>query len=132
MGTVVDPEWRIQGTIKESTPLNDTLPVSFDARDQWPECIDIIGFVRDQSNCGSCWANATTETFNDRMCIESNGSFLELLSVADTTACCDGVHCFSYGCDGGQVASPFSWFRTVGVVSGGPFGQGEYCYDYTM
>jgi len=102
MGTVVDPLWKIEGQIKESTEvINDTLPVNFDARVNWPECANVIGFVRDQSNCGSCWANATTETFNDRMCIETGGAFQKLLSVSDTTACCDSIHCFSYGCNGG-------------------------------
>lgn len=102
MGTVVDPAWRIEGHIKESTEVvNDTLPVNFDARVNWPECANVIGFVRDQSNCGSCWANATTETFNDRMCIETGGGYQKLLSVSDTTACCDGTSCFSYGCNGG-------------------------------
>jgi hypothetical protein len=30
------------------------------------------------------------------------------------------------------VATPWNWFKKTGVVSGGPFGQGEFCYDYTM
>lgn len=34
-------------------------PVSFDARKQWPLCAKRIGLIRDQSNCGSCWAVQT-------------------------------------------------------------------------
>ena len=33
----------------------DSIPQSFDAREAFQECNDIIGHVRDQSNCGSCW-----------------------------------------------------------------------------
>lgn len=131
MGTVVDPEWTIKATPKNyPTPAN--LPVNFDAREQWPECADVINFVRDQSDCGSCWAHGTTEALNDRKCIASGGAFKTLLSVADTTACCNGNQCMSFGCNGGQVATPWAWFMRKGVVSGGPFAQNEYCFDYTM
>jgi cathepsin B len=76
MGTIVDPLWKIEGKIKDFPEVtNDYLPLSFDARTNWSNCANIIGLVRDQADCGSCWANATTETFNDRLCIASNGSF---------------------------------------------------------
>lgn len=44
---------------------DDAIPESFDARVQWPSCPS-ISRVRDQSNCGSCWAFGSTEAFNDR------------------------------------------------------------------
>lgn len=66
------------------------------------------------------------------MCIATDGKFQTLLSVADTTACCDGSSCFSFGCNGGQVGTPWVWFKTTGVVSGGDYGDNELCYDYTM
>jgi ML domain/Papain family cysteine protease len=31
------------------------IPDSFDAREAWPECAELIGTARDQSDCGSCW-----------------------------------------------------------------------------
>lgn len=46
-----------------------SIPESFDARTAWPQCADVIGHVRDQSSCGSCWAFGSTEAFNDRHCI---------------------------------------------------------------
>jgi cathepsin B len=33
----------------------DAIPESFDAREAWPECASIIGEIRDQASCGSCW-----------------------------------------------------------------------------
>ena len=74
MGTVVDPEWAIKAHPKTFSS-NVTLPTNFDARVQWPECAGVIGFVRDQSDCGSCWAHGTTEALNDRKCIASGGAF---------------------------------------------------------
>ena len=133
MGTVVDPEWTVTGHVK--TDLNitsDSLPTDFDARTNWPECESVINHVRDQANCGSCWAHGTTEALNDRMCISSGGAFTTLLSVADTTGCCGAIQCFSFGCNGGQVGTPWNWFESTGVVTGGDYGDGTLCYDYTM
>jgi len=131
MGTVVDPEWTLSAHKKVST-ANATLPVNFDSRVNWPACEPVINHVRDQSNCGSCWAHGTTEALNDRTCIATGGKFQTLLSVSDTTGCCNGTACFSFGCNGGQVATPWAWFKKVGVVTGGDFGDNTQCYDYTM
>lgn len=132
LGTVVDPKWTIKTHSKTYNTENADFPVNFDAREAWPECESVINHVRDQANCGSCWAHGTTEALNDRMCIATGGSFTKLLSVADTTACCDGAACFSFGCNGGQVGTPWAWFKQTGVVSGGDFGDNTQCYDYTM
>lgn len=80
----------------------EAIPESFDARTAWPHCAAIIGHVRDQSSCGSCWAFGTTEAFNDRHCI-ATGDTKTLFSPEDTVSCCKGLTCnFSMGCDGGQ------------------------------
>jgi hypothetical protein len=111
MGTVVDPDWVISGRARDSAMVvSDDVPESFDARTNWPECESVINHVRDQSNCGSCWAHGTTEALNDRICISTGGQMTTLLSVSDTTACCDGTSCFSFGCNGGQVGTPWGWF----------------------
>ena len=60
------------------------------------------------------------------------GAWTELLSVSDTTGCCNFHECQSMGCNGGQVGTPWKWFTKKGVVSGGDYGDWELCYDYTM
>lgn len=45
-------------------------PDTFDARETWPEC-GSIKEIRDQANCGSCWAFAAAESMSDRICIKS-------------------------------------------------------------
>lgn len=133
MGTVVDPKWTIKATTFSSAKVtSDPFPSEFDARNFWPECKMIINHIRDQSNCGSCWAHGTTSAFNDRLCIATKGAFTKLLSTSDTTGCCGSKDCFSYGCNGGQVGTPWTWFMNQGVVTGGDYGQNELCYDYTM
>lgn len=130
LGTIVDPKWTLPTHKKEAVISMDSVPTDFDSRTNWPDCESVINHVRDQSDCGSCWAFGTTEALNDRQCI-SNG-FKGLLSTSDTTGCCDFTHCFSMGCNGGQVGTPWNWFKGTGVVTGGDFDDSKYCYAYTM
>jgi len=130
MGTVVDPDWVVRAPeVMQAT--NATIPTDFNAANNWPDCASLITWSRDQSNCGSCWAHGTTEAFNDRWCIATGGQ-LQKFSVADTAGCCDGTKCLSYDCNGGQVATPWRWFKNNGVVTGGGYGDSTYCYAYTM
>lgn len=68
MGALSEPDW-IKGPETDLIAAND-LPDNFDARDAWPKC-DSIKEVRDQSNCGSCWALGAVEAMSDRYCIAS-------------------------------------------------------------
>jgi cathepsin B len=100
------PEIDVKSTFV--TAVED-IPESFDARTAWPHCAAIIGHIRDQSSCGSCWAFGSTEAFNDRHCI-STGDTKTLLSPEDTVSCCKGLNCnFSMGCDGGQPVGAWNW-----------------------
>jgi len=114
-----------------------SLPTDFDARQQWPKCANVIGHIRDQAACGSCWAFGSTEAFNDRLCIATDGSWQTLLSVQDTASCCSMVNgCFgSQGCGGGQPGEAWSFFQTHGVVTGGDYpdkGSGKSCFPYQI
>lgn len=133
LGTVVDPDWTLKAEFEVPAGLYaDDIPDTFDSRTNWPKCEYVINNVRDQANCGSCWAHGTTEAFNDRKCIESDGFFHDFFSVSDTTGCCNFLQCQSMGCNGGQVATPWKWFTKKGVVTGGNLGDNIFCYDYTM
>ena len=43
--------------VVELPAVNADLPDSFDSATLWPSC-SMIGNVRDQSACGSCWASS--------------------------------------------------------------------------
>ena len=58
------------------------VPATFDARTQWPKCT-VIGAVRDQGGCGSCWAFGAAESISDRICIASNREFLIFLKYCE-------------------------------------------------
>lgn len=69
LGTIVEPTSEVALDLVEPVLL-EGVPNSFDWRDSQLDCVHPI---RDQAQCGSCWAFAATEAFSDRVCIASNG-----------------------------------------------------------
>jgi len=69
---------------------------SFDARTKWPSCIHPI---RNQEECGSCWAFSASEVLSDRLCIATNEKTNVVLSPEYMVAC-DKTN---YGCDGKSI-----------------------------
>jgi len=82
------------------------IPSSFDATTEWPNC---IGTIRDQGQCGSCWAFASTEVLADRFCISEGVSVVlspQWLVSCDTS---------NMGCNGGTAADTWSYLINTGV-----------------
>lgn len=129
---------RIQSRIQQGTMLRAfasphvTIPEEFDSEEHWPQCAKTIGDIRDQSNCGCCWAFAGAEAASDRMCIATNASMLLPLSAEDVCFCGSDD-----GCNGGFVEEPWDHIRLHGAVTGGqyhgtgPFGKGM-CADFSL
>lgn len=105
------------------------IPDSFDSRKQWPNC-DSIGSIRDQSQCGSCWAFGAAESMSDRICIASNGASKPTLSADDLLSCC-GSYC-GYGCEGGYPIRAWNWWVSNGLCTGGGFYEADGCKPYEI
>ncbi|XP_050439192.1 cathepsin B-like [Adelges cooleyi] len=121
----------LNGPVKSEDPNYSNfqdIPESFDAREQWTEC-QTIGHVRDQGNCGSSWAVATTSALSDRMCIATNGEFNETLSAEELTFCC---HYCGFGCFGGWPILAWYRFKYHGCCTGGDYGSDEGCQPYRV
>ena len=101
-------------------------PASFDSRQQWPNCPS-ISLIRDQSDCGSCWAFGAAEAMSDRVCIKSGQTDQTLISSEDIMECCFSC---GNGCNGGSIQGPWEYFRQTGVVSGGLYGDMTTCKPY--
>lgn len=70
MGALPEPHWiKLQERPEFAEAIE--LPTNFNATAQWPNCAS-IGEIRDQANCGSCWAFGAAEAITDRICIKSN------------------------------------------------------------
>ncbi|XP_050427778.1 cathepsin B-like cysteine proteinase 4 [Adelges cooleyi] len=107
----------------------EILPESYDASKQWPLCKSITS-IKDQSNCGSCWALSTASVFSDRVCIGTNGSVDLNLSGEFLMDCCNGK--CGRGCDGGHPEKAWKFIKNNGICTGGDFGSGEGCQPYSI
>eukprot|EP00494_Astrolonche_serrata_P024108 UN24366 len=132
LGTIVDEDLRCNIKHVQSATPGFEAPESFDSKTNWPQCAKVIGDIRDQSNCGCCWAFGASEAASDRMCVATNGTWAFPLSSQQL------CFCASYnGCNGGQLYTPWAYIQDNGLVSGGqvngtgPFGFGM-CSDFTL
>jgi len=122
--------------LEVSSGLLGSIPSRFDPREKWPHCADVIGAVRDQGSCGSCWAHGTTSAFNDRVCIATEGRVNQLFSTQHVTSCCTGAYSNNpseRGCSGGWPKAAWEMFESTGVVTGGDadhHGDGDTCWPY--
>lgn len=123
--------YKRQGTLSE-------LPDDFDWRDDARAggCPSLRE-IRDQANCGACWAFASVEVMTDRLCIASMGALQAHLSVQQVVSCAPGVPNAvglptSDGCNGGRPIDAFQYYEDEGLVTGGNFGDESMCYPYEL
>jgi len=91
------------------------IPDSFDVRDKWPRCKDVMDDIRDQGHCGSCWAFGAAETMSDRECIHNK--ITRYYSTQDITSCANNTLSPCGGCTGGLPWCAFHYWNSYGVVS---------------
>ena len=102
-------------TVNEETAedLGFTPNDEFDARKQWP----VLDYIRDQGQCGSCWAFGASEALSDRFFVEKGEKVL--LSAQHLVSCDTG----NFGCNGGYLNKAWA-FMQKGVMT-------DACYPYT-
>ncbi|KAH8063741.1 transferase [Aureococcus anophagefferens] len=97
------------------------LPATFDWRDRRPS---VLTAVKDQGQCGSCWAFASTETIESHVALNT-GELVELapqhlVSCAANVCDCGGTG----GCGGSIAELAFEYVQTHGMAT-------EWTYPYT-
>jgi len=122
------PELQLQLKPEISAAEAAAVPDNFDSRDQWGAKCPSTKEVRDQANCGSCWAFGAAEAMTDRLCIATNGSDTTHLSAADLNSCCTSC---GMGCNGGYPSAAWSYWVNQGLVSGGNY-KGGGCFPYQL
>lgn len=125
-GVLPTPE-HLKLPVKNIVVPND-LPDSFDARTQWPNC-PTIKEIRDQGDCGSCWAFGAVEAMSDRYCIKSGGKTNAEISAEDLNDCC---HSCGNGCNGGFPEAAWQYWKEEGLVTGGQYNSNQGCEPYTI
>jgi len=114
--------------LKADPHPSQDVPTSFDARQQWGSICPSTSEIRDQANCGSCWAFAAVEAMTDRHCIFSKGASQPHISAEDLNSCCSSC---GDGCNGGDPGSAWDYWLSSGIVTGGNYGQGG-CAPYSL
>jgi cathepsin B len=84
------------------------LPDVFDARKQWPNAIHPI---RNQLQCGSCWAFAATEVLSDRFAIQN--SDIDVILSPQQLVSCDNKD-GNMGCQGGYPIRAWKYMKQTG------------------
>ncbi|MDH7510119.1 MAG: DUF2341 domain-containing protein [Methanolinea sp.] len=115
---VVSPEGE-EGSNDASAPSFETLqglPPSLDWRNNGG---DFTTPIRNQGNCGSCWAFATLGTFESRMEIANNNPNLNPDYAEQDLVSCAGCG----GCSGASMDCPLNWVLNRGAMN-------ESCYPY--
>jgi len=100
---------------------NVEIPIAFDSAVAFPMCATMINDIRDQSNCGSCWAFGAVEAASDRLCIATNATIAVPLSAQEMCFCSN-----SDGCDGGDTFTPWEYIQSTGISTGAGQGGGPY------
>ncbi|CAH0392818.1 unnamed protein product [Bemisia tabaci] len=113
---VGDPKW-------QQDPRN--VPSTFDAREHWKACADIIGHVEDEGPCNTDVPAVVASVMSDRYCIYSNGTFKDRLSQEVMMGC--GALCT------GWPMSYYAWEYALnhGLPTGGPHGSNKGCAPYS-
>lgn len=131
---------KLLGTLQSTDPTTQLphrplekivdLPEDFDWRtDSRAEGCPSVMEIRDQADCGSCWAFGSVEAMSDRRCIASGGKDTTHLSAQEMTSCC---HLGDMGCNGGVPSTAYTYYATSGVVDGGNYGDKSMCYSYQL
>jgi cathepsin B len=101
---------KFEGETRESG-RND-LPEEYDVREAHPGCVIA---VRDQQQCGSCWAFGASESLSDRFNIElgtCTPATQVILSPQDLVSCDKQQH----GCNGGWPIKVWNYANKTGVT----------------
>jgi len=98
---------RRSNDLRDDTPIPD----SFDSRENWGYCSQIIGTITDQGVCGSCWAMASAGVVSDRLCIHDSKKML--LSPRYLVGCAMD----NCGCWGGSTIQTWYDIKKIGIPS---------------
>nr|CDJ88561.1 Peptidase C1A domain containing protein [Haemonchus contortus] len=114
--------------VKDDPEPEDDIPDEYDPRKIWSNCTSF--YIRDQANCGSCWAVSTAAAISDRICIATKARKQVNISATDLVTCCTPT--CGFGCDGGWSIKAWEYFTYAGLVSGGEYRSKRCCRPYPI
>ena len=109
------------------------LPSSLDLRSKYIKCTS-IRTIRNQLNCGSCWAFASMNSLSDRYCIRYStalGAAQRSFSEEDTTECSTPA-IGGYGCSGASMTTGYAYAHNIGACTGAEKANTFLCKPYFL
>lgn len=100
----------------DAQEMAESFPATFDWRDD-PK--SVVTPVKDQGNCGSCWAFASVGAMESKLLIEGNSEGRDLSE--QFVVSCD---LSNFGCDGGYMSYVYNFLTTTGTTD-------ETCFPYS-
>lgn len=113
MGTIITPASSTESRVESVSAVPD----NFDGRVTFGKCIHP---VRNQEQCGSCWAFSASEVLSDRFCIATHGK-IDVVMSPQTLVSCDSTN---MGCQGGYLDAAWEFINENGIAS-------DVCEPYT-
>lgn len=108
------------------------MPDSFDSRTKWPNCVS-IKTIRNQGQCGTCWAVSSASVLSDRLCIASGQTLNVFVSAAQACSCSQPNESPNANCnDGGDAQQVYQFATTNGLVTGGEYNTNVGCVPYPV
>ncbi|KAL0811801.1 hypothetical protein ABMA28_009229 [Loxostege sticticalis] len=102
-------------TNEELMELVEELPKSYDLRFQ-----GVLGPIKNQGSCGSCWAFTITATVEGALSKANGGRNLDL-SEQSLVDCAWGFK--NYGCNGGQIDKAYEYVLKHGIPLESQYGE---------
>jgi hypothetical protein len=105
LGTAVAKSSELKYLCDEFVP--DPIDISGIVNFSWRDVPGVVPLVRDQSNCGSCWAHSATSAISSQLSLMRRGN---VTASAQQMVDCVYVTNTTYGCMGGEGPDGFLVF----------------------
>jgi len=101
-------------------PVKHFVPKDVPEHWDWREQGNCVHKIRDQANCGSCYAFGASEAVSDKFCIATKGQIDEVMSPQWIVSCDKQ----ELGCSGGYPTRVWDFMSKTGIVT-------DKCFPYT-
>ena len=120
-GAFIAPKGAHAPPSQSTPPVGLSLPGSLDYRDYSSDNYNYVTPIRDQGDCGSCWAFATTAALESQELKSTNGVGSSDLDLSEQVL----VSCSGAGnCNGGYIDRASNFIESTGLPT-------ETCFLYT-
>lgn len=104
------PNFRSDSNSTEvAKPTIEAAPANYD----WRDTANVVSKVKDQGDCGSCWAYSTTEAIESQWVLAGNSP--EVFSAQQIISC--DKHFGDEGCNGGDTLSAYKYVMSAGGMA---------------